>query len=53
MKFDRTKKTWTIGFKLKPGTYYYKYFVDDAWTLNKNQEIQTDLYGHENHMILV
>lgn len=36
MKFDRSKKNWTISFKLKPGTYYYKYFVDNDWVLNKN-----------------
>ena len=36
MKFDRTKKNWSIVLKLKPGTYYYKFNVDNDWTLNKN-----------------
>lgn len=30
------KKNWSINFKLNPGTYYYKYYVDNDWTLNKN-----------------
>ncbi len=36
MKFDKNQKNWTIGLKLKPGTYSYKFFVDNHWTLDKN-----------------
>lgn len=36
MKFDRIKKNWVINFKLKPGMYTYKYYVDNEWILNKN-----------------
>ena len=46
MKFDRVKKNWTINFKLKPGTYYYKYYVDNEWVLNKVEDVETDLTGN-------
>lgn len=46
MKFDRTKKNWSINLKLKPGTYYYKFNVDNDWTLNKNQPAELDLTGN-------
>ena len=31
MKYDSFKKLWVMSFKLKPGIYYYKYFVDNEW----------------------
>lgn len=53
MKYDPYKKLWTISFKLKPGTYSYKYFVDNEWVLTKNSEIETDMNNNENHIIVV
>lgn len=34
MKFDREKKNWFVNLKLKPGTYLYKFYVDNNWALN-------------------
>lgn len=45
MKFDRVKKNWSFNVRLKPGVYYYKYFVDNEWTLNKNWEVEADING--------
>jgi len=53
MKYDSYKKMWIISFKLKPGTYNYKYFVDNEWVLTKNAEIETDINNNENHIIVV
>jgi hypothetical protein len=53
MKFDRVKKNWGISFKLQPGTYYYKYIVDSEWALNKNKDIESDINGIDNHIIVV
>ena len=53
MKFDRIKKNWVINFKLKPGLYYYKFHVENEWLLKKKDEIEVDILGNENHIIIV
>lgn len=37
MHFDNRKKNWVIHFKLKPGTYYYKFVVENEWVLCANK----------------
>ena len=53
MKYDSYRKLWTIGFKLKPGTYNFKYYVDSEWMLTKHAEVETDMGNNENHVIVV
>ena len=53
MKYDSYRKLWTIAFKLKPGTYNFKYNVDSEWMLSKHAEVETDMSNNENHVIVV
>lgn len=36
--FSKIAKNYKIALKLNPDTYYYKYFVDNEWLLNENEE---------------
>ena len=53
MKFSQNKKNWEAVFKLKPGNYYYKYFVDQEWVLNPKEEVELDINSIENHYVVI
>lgn len=53
MKFDEATKKWTHRPKLKPGVYHYKFVVDNEWLLNSNEEVEIDINGNENHIVMI
>ena len=38
LNFSKIHKNYKVSIKLKPDTYYYKYFIEGEWVLNENEE---------------
>lgn len=38
---------------LKPGNYFYKFFVDNEWVCKDEDPINNDIYGNINNYLIL
>ena len=53
LKYESYSRNWKLVLSLQPGTYIYKYLVDDEWVCYKNDEVELDINGNANNFIVV
>ncbi|MBL7472979.1 hypothetical protein [Robertkochia sediminum] len=54
LEMQKTKEGWTLTLNLAPGTYTYKYVVDDEWIHDPgNPEKTLNEYGGNNSVITI
>lgn len=49
--FDPLHNKWAATLKIRKGMHFYKYIVDGAWNINKNEKTIIDDVGNTNNFI--
>lgn len=54
LKFDSFSLMWKITLVLQPGTYYYKYVIEEMeWVCSPHDPIEVDIKGVANNKVII
>lgn len=53
LKYESLSRSWKVVLSLEPGTYLYKYLVDDEWVCSMSDQIDLDINGVTNNILIV
>lgn len=54
LKYDSFSLSWRVTLVLQPGTYLYKFVIDDQeWVCSPNDPIEIDIKGVTNNRVVI